>query len=171
MPAKLKPRRFEISSNCKRICSLNAANLPGRSADLIHGWYEAGDNNAKIVERATLINVKISEGSVGRHRANHLIPVDQLEDPTDSPDEKVNELELLDAIISRGAKDLRLKTAKVTADQALKAIDLKYKLTQGNVLDDFLSAIGATMDDAGLPGGENPAAQGASDEQPDPEPE
>ena len=169
MPAKLKPRRFEISANCKRICSLNAANLPGRSADLIHGWYEAGDNNAKIVERATLINVKISEGAVGRHRANHLIPVDQLEDPTDGPDEKVNELELLDAIISRGAKDLRLKTAKVTAEQALKAIDLKFKLTQGSVLDDFLAAIGGTMDDELDALGESPNAMAAPDEQPDPE--
>ena len=167
MPAKLQPRRFEISSNCRRPCSLNEANLPGRSADLIHSWYEAGDNNAKIVERAQLINVKISEGAVGRHRANHLIPVDKLEDPTDLPDEKVNELELLDSIISRGAKDLRLKTAKVTAEQALRAIELKFKLTQGSVLDDFMHAIGATMDDQIAANEENPESRGTPDEQPD----
>ena len=169
MPARLQPRQFEISSNCKRVCSINEANLPGRSADLIHGWYEAGDNNQTIVERAALINVKISEGAVGRHRANHLIPVDKLEDPTEGTDEKVNELELLDSIISRGAKDLRLKTAKVTAEQALRAIELKFKLTQGSVIDDFMKAIGGTMDEQIAANEENTESLGTPDEQPDPE--
>jgi hypothetical protein len=149
VPAKLTPRAFRLLDGCTKTCSLSAFQLGPKVAELVHSWYEAGCNNATIVERAENIGVKVSEGAAGRHRANHLEPLDEFEDPTagDDPKPKVDDLALLDEVISRGAESLRFKTSRVTTEQLLKAMEMKYRLTQGSVWEATLAALGAAMSD------------------------
>lgn len=111
----------------------------------MHGWFEEGVNDPTIVHRASQIGLKLSERAVRRHRANHLVPVDQMEDidptmVTDPETGGVNDIALLDLIIMKGQETLKLRTAKVSPEMALKAMDLKYKLTQGNAFQDFIDA-------------------------------
>lgn len=147
MPAKLVPRAWRLLDSCHKTCTLSSYQLGPKVAELVHSWYEAGCNNATISERAKQIGVSISEGAAGRHRANHLEPLDEFDDPTEGEPIKVDDIALLDQVIGRGAESLRFKTARVTTEQLLKAMELKYKLTQGNVFEGFLAAMGETMDE------------------------
>lgn len=156
MGTKLKPRAFEISPRCRRVCTLNAGNMPGRSGELIHGWFEAGDNNATIHKKAEMIGVKISEGAIGRHRANHLIPVDTMEDLVMDGDgqgapKRLTELEVLDLIIDKGARSVQFKTAQISPEMTIRAMELKFKLTQGSAFESFLSALGESMEEPAPP--------------------
>jgi hypothetical protein len=154
MGTKLQPRKFQLVA-CNRQCSLNAYSLPGDVGALIHSWYEMGDNNSTIVAKARVLDVKISEGAVGRHRANHLVPLGPtLSDPRKpdggsehtGPRPKIDDLTVLEQIISKGADSIDLSTVRISPEMTIRAIELKYKLTQGSVLENFMSALGETME-------------------------
>lgn len=153
MPGALKPRAFRLLGNCTNTCTLSAHQLGPKVAELVHSWFEAGCNNGTISARAKQIDVDISDGAAGRHRANHLEPLDEFEDPTDGsdPKPKIDDLALLDEVIQRGAEGLRFKTSRVSTEQLLKAVEMKYKLTQGSVWEATLEALGTAMSDDGLP--------------------
>lgn len=171
-----EPRRYQLNPSCTRRCTLNPDNQPGTMGVLLHGWFEAGDNNEQIIRKAAALGRKLSNGAVGRHRANHLTWWSEDADPTvrggeDKP--RKSDLEILDQIIGRGAEQIDLSTMRISAEQLLRAIELKQKLTQGAIFADFYDAIGAAGDeiasgqpetpDAGA-SGEEQAQQGAEDD-------
>lgn len=118
-------------------------------AETIHSWFEAGLTNGAIVEKAGVAGIKLSNGAVGRHAAKHLVPADQVEDPTTlaEPAEKLSDLDILERMIQRGAQSLHLATFRVTPEQMLKALDMKYRLTQGSPFEKFLEAAYEAMAD------------------------
>lgn len=166
MPAKLRPREFRIEG-CTKTCSLSAEALPGRTAEMVHLWFCDGANNQLIREKLALIGPKVSNGAIGRHRANHLVPVDQLVDVTEDDEEEAepfSDIEILERIISKGAKSLRQVTARVSPEMTMRAIEMKYKLTQGNAFQGFLDAVNeAFADEDGEP--DSPDAVASEDEQ------
>lgn len=161
---RIQPNRYVIN-NCTRNCTLNPKRLPGEQGALVHGWYEAGDNNQTIINKANVLGLKFSNGSVGRHRAKHLVVmVDPHLDPSQAHAEKKSDLEVLEIIIGRGAQQVDLATTKISAEQLLRAIELKHKLTEGSVFDSLFGALVSEGDDAYASGPEAPAAV-ASDEE------
>jgi len=152
-----KPRRYKIIG-CTKGCSLHDFNLPGVAGIQLHQWYEEGASDATISSRMmSAFDVRVSEGAVGRHRANHLTPEDQLlklqmtKDPAPETGhmrkEKVTDVELLDQIIAKGAEYINSSMVKITSEQLLRSIELKHKLTQGSIFQNFFEAIGASMED------------------------
>lgn len=141
---KLQPRKFFRNEKCTAACSCNPVKAPGEIAELIHGWFEAGNNNDTIIALAAKVNYKLSNGAVGRHRKNHLTPHDQA-DPNmgDGRLAKVNHIEMLEQIVSRGAQNIPV--ARISPDLALKAIDMIYKLSAGNQMSDLMTAVTAAM--------------------------
>lgn len=140
----LKPRKFFRSDACSNACSLGPGKLSGELPDIVHSWFEAGKNNEQIIELAARVGVHLSNGAIGRHRKNHLVPIDDsIPDPTNLKLEKVNELEALDQIIARGAQGIH--HARITPELLLKAMDMKYKLTQGSAMESLLEHITIAM--------------------------
>ena len=148
-PASKRATRFALS-NCSRKCSLNPNNLPGTTGALIHGWYEDGNNDNTILEKAKVIGVKLSTGSIGRHRANHLTRLDQVGvDPSfGETGERKTDLEVLEIMIGRGAQQVELSTSKISAEQLLRAIELKHRLTEGSVFESLFGALVEEGDEA-----------------------
>lgn len=142
-----KPTRFDINDKCTKGCSLSERNL-GNAFAFVHGWFQEGASDEEISHRVDGLayGIHLSYGAVGRHRRNHLVP--QHGDPliVDRP-KRVDDLELLDLVISRGAELLASTGTKVSPDLALRAMELKYKFTQGNVMEGFFGAIGAVMEE------------------------
>lgn len=168
---KLKPARYVIQG-CTAGCSLNADNLPEGMAEMVHSWFEMGDNNATITEKSDTAGHHISTGAVGRHRGKHLVKWNPRMDKAPelgppSGGKKKSDLEILDQIIGRGADLVDLATFRITAEQLLRAIELKQKLTQGSMFEDFFGAIEEESDRiaAAEANKESPDAVESSDEQ------
>jgi hypothetical protein len=164
---KLKPARYQIA-NCTKGCSLNPDNLPGGMGAMVHSWFEAGNNNMQIVRKSDSIGHHLSNGAIGRHRSKHLVKWDAEADVTQGHGEKQkSDLEILDLIIGRGAETVDLATSRVTTEQLIRAIELKQKLTQGSMFQDFFGAIEEESDRiaAAEADKENPEAVESQDEQ------
>ena len=157
----MPPPRKYVVRNCNRRCTVNVQNLPGRVGELVHGWYQDGNNDYEIIRKAAVLEVKLSHGAVSRHRKNHLVPWDQLEenvgkiDPIagesngDSPiSPRVSDLEVVERIIAAGADSIAIRGMKISPEMTLRAIEMKYRLTQGSVFEGFLGAIGAINEEA-----------------------
>jgi len=52
MPSPLGPRKYQLGDRCTGQCKFNARNLP--ISELAHTWFEAGNNNETIMEKAAL---------------------------------------------------------------------------------------------------------------------
>lgn len=146
MPAKLKPAKFR--SECHSLCASHPRNLPAGLPDLLHGWFEAGDNNEKIHNKLKEFGHPISIGALANHRRKHLIredqfvPIEQLGgDPDIDRTEKLSDLEILDRIIQAGAKGLNARTVRISPEMTMKAMELRLKVTQGSVFDNFMDAV------------------------------
>lgn len=159
----MPPRKYRINERCNRSCSLNLAKHPPRIASLIHSWYEDGWNNFNIRAKAAMLDTTISDGAIARHRRNHLevVDVDEADIPEEvskTDGEKLSDVQILDRIVAQGARNLSSKAVKVSPEMLMRAMELKYKLTQGSVMEDTFAAIGKAMS------GENPmAVQGAEE--------
>lgn len=157
-----------VRSGCTKGCSLNPENLPMGVGELVHKWFEEGCNNAEIIEKAGIMGAKLSNGSVGRHRKDHLHrAAPEGAAVPGAEGRKLTELELLDAMIQQGGAQMALGQQKVTAEQTLRAIELKMKLTEGSVFDAMFAAMaGELEDDLGdleEPEGDAPAPEPSSD--------
>lgn len=139
---KLKPAKYKIVG-CTRACSLNADNLPPGVGPMVHSWFEAGDNNPTISRKSDGVGHHLSMGAIGRHRGKHLVKWHQSDDTMTprSPAKRKSDLDILDQIIGRGSEMVDLATFRITAEQLLRAIELKQKLTQGSMFQDFFGAI------------------------------
>lgn len=137
-------RRREFVRTCGSRCTLNPINLPPGVGELIHTWYEDGTSQITIGEQALeKWGIKLSGGALGRHAKSHLQEVI----PIDEGGERLEDLEVLDTIIQRGAQQVKVKGSRVTTDQLLKAMELRLKLTQGSVFDHMFEAMkGAPTD-------------------------
>lgn len=139
-----------IITNCTARCTVNPRNLPGEMGELIHSWYEQGDSNQIIMQKLkTIGGPKLSNGGLGRHRQHHLTRADQLVDPTLAPEpEAKTDLEVLETIIRRGAQQMDIAGTKITAEQTLRAIELKNRLTEGSIFEKFFEVLDAEGEEA-----------------------
>ena len=170
MPAKLKPRRFRVEG-CSKLCSLSAEQTTVEAAGLFLRWFCEGANNALVQEKAAIIGFRLSLGAIGRHRASHLVPIGN--DPTEDPEDDgppMSDIDILESFIQKGARSLRLTTSRITPEMTMKAMELKYKLTQGNAFQGFMDAVNqAFMAEDGGP--ETGDAVASEDEQAQASPE
>lgn len=142
MPSKLQPRPFRLEG-CTKQCSLSAEQTTPEAAGLFLRWFCEGANNALVREKGIIIGYRLSLGAIGRHRSMHLVPIthDPTEDPEDDGGPRLSDVDILEAFIQKGAKHLKLTTSRITPEMTMKAMELKYKLTQGNAFQGFLDAI------------------------------
>lgn len=140
--AGIRGKNLQLSG-CTRGCTLNPERYPEGIAEKMHEWFEAGERS-KVEARMMQLGYKLSDGSISRHYYKHLVPLTILdtkeEDRVDLSNPR-SELDILNMIIQRGAKQVDLKTFRVTAEQLLKSIELKHKLTEGSMFEDFFQKI------------------------------
>lgn len=156
-----RAQKYMVNGKCRVTCSLNPVNLPGDASERAHVMYEEGANREQIRLALKEMGISVSDGAIGRHKTNHLDPMVASGTVSD-PDRKLSDLETLDIIIAKGAQQLEGSSVRISPDMLTRAIDLKYKLTQGNVFESFLGAIGAIGDEATAV--ENPEAGSSADE-------
>jgi hypothetical protein len=179
VPGRLKPRKYRVD-NCSVACSLNPRMLPAGAYDAIHRWVELGSNNETVVANALSIGVTITERSLARHKRNHMVPEDHLTqlgndevildppEPGQAPGAKLSDLQILDKIIQAGAKQLGTQSVRISPEMTMKAMELRLKITNGSVFDDFMSAVGKAFgapDTAPSDAPETPEALAAAMEQ------
>lgn len=151
MPSALKPRKYRLGE-CSRLCSLNERNLPAGAYESIHRWYEQGLNVVAIVANAKAMGWELGTTAVSNHKRKHMIPEDHFT-PIDGfgqpvildpnlPARKLSDLEILDTIIQAGSRQLSAQSIKISPEMTMKAMELRLKLTQGSVFDDFMAAVG-----------------------------
>ena len=155
-----------VVTKCTQRCSLSAASLPAGLAKTVHGWFEAGDNDVTIVEKAHTVGIEVARSSVGNHRAKHLqklyVGIPEVDAP---PVERKSDLEVLELVIGRGAEHLALASQRISTEQLLKAIELKHKLTEGSVFESFFGVLEAEGEDAMAANTEVPEAVSSEEEQ------
>ena len=138
--------KLRVTEQCNRNCSLNEINLP--IAAQVHAWYEEQRTHSWIAAEAKKAGFPLSSTAVGRHRQKHVeLVVKEVVTPLD----KVDHLDVLQKIISQGAKNVG--TWRIGPSDTLKAMDMYYKLTQGSAfaaLFDALSAAASGNADEGL---------------------
>jgi len=139
---------------CPPNCSLRAGTKFGDKATLL--LYE-GKTYRTIVNAGAKEGVKLNTGTLFRHK-KHIISHDIAE--PEEPVKQANNIEILEAIISKGFANR--KNWKPTITDTMKAMDMWFRLTQGNPFDDLLD----TLAQAGIQS-EVPAAEGTPDEQED----
>lgn len=174
MPGPNKPRKFRVDG-CASLCSLNPRQLPAGAYDSIHRWYEQGLNPEAIASNAKAMGWELTPRSIARHKRNHLVPEDHLtqfgNEPVvldaDAKPGKLSDLEILDKIIQAGSKQLNGQSVRISPEMTMKAMELRLKLTQGSVFDDFMAAVGKAfgapdVDPSDVP--EDPGAFATDDE-------
>lgn len=167
--------KYDLAS-CSRKCTLNPGRLPAGVGELVHRWLEEGANRETVIARAAELGVKLTSGSIQRHKSNHLIPArdpnSPLNDGDDAPGRRFSELEVIDSVIQRFARQMQAGSGQVTTEQGLRAIELKHKLTEGSVFDALFDALSGDGDDEDedLSDLEPPAAQPEPPEEEDEEP-
>lgn len=135
-------RKYVLSlGGCSRFCKLNPENSPTGLSDSVHRWFEAGDTVTAVQEKLADAGYRLAVSTVARHRAKHLHVVSP-----DSPDyidhaDALTELDIIDRMIQAGGRQVGLSTTKISAEQLLRAIELKHKLTEGSVFDNLFAAM------------------------------
>lgn len=137
--------------NCTRSCSLNEGNIPAGVPDMIIKWFQDGASLRAVQERLAEMDVHVSTSATGRHRKDHLkVARDVLVEGQEQP--KKSDLEVLETIIQRGSQQVDLSSSKISAEQLLRAIELKHRLTEGSVFDQMYEAMrGAPAKDLDAP--------------------
>jgi hypothetical protein len=167
----LRPRKYVVTERCTRGCSLGEHLLPGNAFAIVHGWFEEGVNNQIIHDRSIELGLPLSLGAIGRHRGRHLVPADHMKTVAELEEDHgvgdgppLSDLEILERLIQVGSRSLADKKQRVSPDMLMKAMELKYKLTQGNVFQGFLDAVNDAMSDPEDGPPESPAALATADE-------
>ena len=143
MPKRLKPTKYVVNGDCSSKCSLNVVNLGEKTADIVHGWFEGGLNDFKIEDNLREMDITRSHGSIGRHRRNHLTEASQIDEDEGLSD--LDDIEALDMIIKRG--QTQIPKWKLTPSEYFKAMEMKYRLTQGSTMDAMYAAMAAAGSD------------------------
>lgn len=136
---------------CPDSCSLRAGTKYGKLvSDLLH----EGKTYRFVVDAGAKQGAKLNTGTLYRHR-KHIISDDLVAEEEIKP---ASNIEILEAIIAKGFANR--KNWKPTIGDTMKAMDMWFRLTQGNPFDDLLD----TLAQAGIQS-ETPAAEGTPDEQ------
>ena len=143
MPRRLKPTQYTVSG-CTAKCSLHPDNLGEKGYQALHEWYQFGYNDVKMEELARNQGMTVTYGAIGRHRKNHLVRTEELE--TDEELALLSDVEALDAILKKG--QTQIKSWKISPSEWFKALEMKYKLTQGSVMDAMYAAMAAAGSDS-----------------------
>jgi len=144
MPRRLKPTQYTVSG-CNAKCSMHPDNITQAGYDMYHEWYQFGYNDVKMEELGKKQGQHISYGAIGRHRKNHLVRTEELE--TDETLADLDDVGALDAILKRG--QTQIKSWKISPSEYFKAMELKYRLTQGSTMDAMYAAMAAAATDDG----------------------
>ena len=150
MPKRLLPTEYVVTGACSPTCTIGKVKLgEGRHA-LVHAWYEQGHNDFKIEELAHAAGFRISHGAIGRHRKEHLLKKSEMsEDPSLGT---LSDLEAIEAILKKG--QTQIPSWKITPTEWFKAMDIKYRMTQGSAFEGTLSAMAAAASE--IEGEEDP---------------
>ena len=146
----LKAKKYIVNERCTVACSLGEFLLPGDMFQTIHAMFEAGNTRAEIRARSLELNHPLSTGAIQRHYSRHLTPESQAHtmaelEAAGPGGPKLDDLEIIERLIQRGASSLADKKVRVGPEMLMKAMELKYKLTQGNVFQGFLDAVNQAM--------------------------
>jgi len=136
---------------CPESCSLRPGTPYGKLvSDLLH----EGKTYRFIVEAGAKKGARLNTGTLFRHK-KHVISDDLVPEEEIKP---ASNIDILEAIIAKGFANR--KNWKPTIGDTMKAMDMWFRLTQGNPFDDLLD----TLAQAGIQD-EVPAAEGTPDEQ------
>lgn len=137
MAARLRPRKWVLLDSCTAKCGSNAAHIGDANALILHGWYEQGLNDTEIARNCFQAGFPIGQGSIGRHRANHMEPLAEQRESRSTT--RRSDLEIIESMIQAGGD--RAGQFKMTPSETMKAMELKYKLTQGSAFEGMLDAL------------------------------
>lgn len=148
-------KRDLITDNCNKQCSYWVEKMTPAAADQLEVWIRDGHQLGNIVERMKgVFDFDCTERTLYRHVQKHMHAPSE-----EQQEEAMTDLQVLERMIRVGAKNLRSDTKiRITPEMTVRAIELKYKLTQGNVFESFLDQIGKVMDEE-IPRVEDPGVQ------------
>jgi hypothetical protein len=163
--SRRKARKYVVTEKCRPNCTLGERLLPGDAFHRMHALFEAGSTYKQIQAGAAELGLKISTGAIARH-SKHLVPEDQMHtleelEETGGEGPALSDIDILERLIQAGSKNLADKKVRVSPEMLMKAMELKYKLTQGNVFQGFMDAVNAAMDPP-APAGETLGAEAAA---------
>lgn len=139
---KVKQPQKRAISGCSSACSFNPLNLGQEVADKVHNMIEMDDSLAEIMEYLKTTSAQVSQAGLSRHRMRHTHPIVERPSVRNGP---ISELDLLNEMIAKGGELVALPDFKMTAEQLLRAMELKLKLTQGSVFDQAYAAMRAAQ--------------------------
>lgn len=144
----------EFHLECPASCSLKEGT---RWGGVVTEGLVTGKTVRSIAAEVAKLGGTVALGSMTRHR-RHIVVHDNA--PKDDAPAKATNIEILETIIQKGFSNS--KNWKPTISDTMKAMDMWFKLTQGNPFDELLDTLAAaSMQD------ENPAAEGVPAEQED----
>jgi hypothetical protein len=120
-----------------------------------------GTSYRKVVAAAAQEGIRTNLATLSRHR-KHIVLSGQGPEP-ESP--KATNIEILETIIQKGFGNS--KNWKPTISDTMKAMDMWFRLTQGNPFDDLLDTLAAASLGEEEPEEANPAAVSLPDEMED----
>jgi hypothetical protein len=147
-------------NSCTSRCGLNEAKIGEEKAKIVHGWFEQGLNDQKIGQASFELGLDLSKSAIGRHRQKHLQGLEEITE-ANPVKEKIQDLDALEMILQQGAS--QIENWKVTPSDYFKALDMKYKLTQGSAFQGMLEALAVADEDEDEPGEEETADEGPSE--------
>lgn len=148
-------KRELVTDNCNKQCSFWFEKMTRAAAEQMEIWIQEGYQLDNIVERMKgMFDFDCSSRALYRHVQKHMSKPSE-----EQLDEAMTDLQVLERMIRVGAKNLRSDTKiRITPEMTVRAIELKYKLTQGNVFESFLGAMAQTMEDS-VPRSDDPGVQ------------
>ena len=142
---------------CHDLCSLKEGTKWGKKAsDLL----ASGTSYRKTIEVAAAEGVRLNMATLSRHRKHIVVTGPSAEAESVVPGGKASNIEILESIIQRGFANQ--KNWKPTISDTMKALDMHFRLTQGNPFDELLDTLAAAA--IGAPSDEIPAAIGTPEE-------
>lgn len=148
---------------CPQQCSLGPGSRHGTQ---VTQWMLAGRTYRWICdETKELFGVVLFPGNLTRHK-KHIVVTGRDAEPDVEADSlhKANNIEILETIIQKGFQNA--KNWKPTISDTMKAMDMWFKLTQGNPFDDLLDTLASAAIGERV-GETNTAAVALRDELPD----
>lgn len=131
---------------CPELCSLKPGTAWGQKAS---DMLADGASFRTVVAAAAAEKVVLHTGTLSRHK-KHVV----LDTPEEAPGSKATNIEILETIIQKGFGNQ--KNWKPTISDTMKAMDMWFRLTQGNPFDELLDTLASAS-----VGDENPDTEGA----------
>lgn len=152
-------KRNLITTNCNRQCTLWPGKITKAASEQVEIWIQDGMPVDEIAEKMMgNFDVKVAGRNIYRHISKHMTEPDEEQEVSSMTD-----LQVLERMIKVGARNLKGEVkVRITPEMTIRAIELKYKLTQGNVFEDFLHSMGTLMESE-VGRGDDPAAQDADE--------